>query len=88
VAEPEYRLDVHYPMPMSEEKDAEIESVVGQRIGSSGGGITGRDLQFYFNCCDDRTAASERISAAGMMSVSVVRRDDLHARQHDVRRFI
>tara|TARA_Y100000034_G_scaffold123528_1_gene170402 strand:+ start:2980 stop:3174 length:195 start_codon:yes stop_codon:yes gene_type:complete len=62
---------------MTDELDEKIVSAVGQPSGSSGGGITGRDLNFYFESKEDRDAAADRLSSAGLMEVSVVRREEL-----------
>jgi hypothetical protein len=77
---PPYVLDVVYQRPLGtgidEDLESQIVSAVGQRSGSSGQGAGGRDMQFYFDSADDRAAAAERITAAGLSGVSVVRRTD------------
>ncbi len=76
--EPPYRLDACYPLHLLSDKlDKRITEAVGQKRGSSGGGVTGRDLNFYFWTKGDRDAAAERLSSANLMMVSVVRREEL-----------
>jgi S-adenosylmethionine synthetase len=62
---------------MTDELDKSIVKAVGQKSGSGGGGFTGRDLNFYFESKVDRDAAADRLSSAGLTSVSVVRREEL-----------
>ena len=72
-----YRLDAHYPMSLWDTGlDEKITEAVGVESESSGGGITGRDLNFYFDSAEDRDEAAGRISAAGLLRVSVVRREE------------
>ena len=76
-AQPPYRLDVHYPLPLDDDIENAIEQAVGCKAGSSGGGFGKRDMQFYFTMASDRSWAAGRIGGLGLGNVSVVRREEL-----------
>lgn len=73
-----YRLDVHYPMELfNDGYDQKITDAVGFESESSGGGIGGRDLQFYFASKGARQLACNRIGLLNDPEIRVVRREDL-----------
>ncbi len=79
MSEGKYRMDVVYPLGQFDitAMDVIIEDAVGKESESSGGGIGGRDLQFYFDSENDRTVAALAVASIQDHRIDVVRRTDL-----------